>query len=456
MVAVALLLVAALLSGCTRTIGGKPSAAPSNFDSELQGPPARMQGGASSPTDVLAANVVTGVESFWRTAFPVAFGRPWPNIHGYYAVDPKTTQSPPPCLRRSLNIDGQALYCPEMDTIAWDQVGLLPRLVNSYGPGAAVVALAHEMGHAVQNRLGINATAQLREKERYPTILLEGMADCYAGSAMHAVVAGQVPNVTVSRPDLDRALRALLSFRDPTSAIGTKPVAAHGNAFDRASAFIDGYSGGPATCAGMTVGNQNFTQRSYGSIADEISGGNLSLPDLERFLGADATAWFGQLITARGGRWRAPSLGAGPRGSCATPDTAGQGPASFCPASDTLTVSSRDLGDVHDSLGDYASGAVLVSRYALAALAALGRPVRGADASHAVLCLTGAYTRSVFDRNGAFKLSPGDIDEAVNELLDQNFAAREVAGGTAPGDMGFERVEQFRAGVLGGPDKCGI
>jgi hypothetical protein len=448
--------LAGLLTGCTRTTDGEPNAAPSNFDSTLQSPPARVQGGSSSPTDTLAANVATGVEVFWRTAFPAAFGHPWSNIHGYYAVDPLATQAPPPCVQRALDIDDQALYCPDLDTIEWDRVGLLPRLTQTYGPGAVVVALAHEMGHAVQNRLGIDATAQLLQQDRYPTILLESMADCYAGTAMHAVVTGQVPKVTVSRPDLDRALRALLSFSDPIGAIGTKLISAHGNAFDRASAFIDGYSNGPTACAGMTVSNQVFTQRPYTSIHDEMSGGNLALPDLERLLGADAASWFGQQVTARGGRWRAPSVASGAPGGCGAPDAAGQRIASFCPAGDTVTASARELGAVHDSLGDYASGVVLVSRFALAALDALGRPVRGATASHLVVCLAGAYTRFVFDRNGGFQLSPGDIDEAVNELLDQNFAAQDMSGATAPGNLGFERVEQFRIGVLGGPAGCGL
>ena len=456
----ALLLLSCVLAGCTRAIEGEPSAAPSDFNPALATPPAHVQGGAGSSTDTLAVNVVTGVEGVWRTAYPAAFGQPWPNIHGYYAVDPAPGQAPPPCVRQAIEVKDQALYCPMLDTVVWDRVGLLPRLVRTYGPGSVVVALAHEMGHAVENRLGINATAQLQQKDRYPTILLESMADCYAGFAMHAVVAGQVPKVHVSRPDLDRALRALLSFSDPISAIGTEPVKPHGNAFDRASAFIDGYSDGPTGCAGMTVANQVFTQRSYTSVFDELSGGNVALPDLERFLQADAGSWFGRQVIIRGGHWLAPALTQGsPRQAspyCATPGAARQGPASFCPANNTVTGSDPQLDTVHDSLGDYASGVVVISRFALAALNALGRPISGADASHAVSCLTGAYTASLFTRSGDFQLSPGDIDEAVNELLDNDYVARDASGASAPGDLGFERVQQFRAGVLGGASKCGL
>jgi predicted metalloprotease len=454
--AVALLLVGLLLSSCTRAIDGEPSAASSAFDGMPPGPVAQVTGGAGAPTDRLAASVVASVEGYWRAEFPRAFGQPWVNIHGFYAVDPKADKQPPPCLKRSLDLDNQAAYCPDLDTVAWDRIGLLPRLARTYGPGALVVALSHEIGHAVQNRLGIDATTQVLRQDRYPTILLEGMADCYAGSATQAVVAGHLPGLRVSRPELDRALRALLSFRDPIGGIGVQPQAAHGDAFDRASAFIDGYANGPRACAGMTVQNQVFTQRGYTSLFDQASGGNLALPDLVRFLAPDAAAWFGALVTARGRQWRAPAFQVDGTGSCAAQGTTGQGPARFCPGPDVLDISSRALGSVHDTLGDYASGAVLVSRYALAALAALGRPLRGQSATAATLCLTGAYTRAVFDRNGEFALSPGDIDEAVNELLDQNFAGRDVAGDAAPTDLAFERVQQFRTGVIGGPDRCGV
>jgi predicted metalloprotease len=453
---VALVLAALVAAGCTRTISGEAEPAPSSSEGELAAPPVQVVGGKGSPTDRLAADIVAGIEGYWRVEFPKDFGHPWPGIHGYFAVDPSAPGQPPPCLPRALDMDQEALYCPSEDTVAWDRVGLLPRLARDYGPGAIVVALAHEMGHAVQNRLGIDATAQVTQRDRYPTILLEAMADCYAGSAMHAVVDGRVPKVRIDRADLDRALRALLSLRDPIGAIGTRQAAAHGDAFDRSSAFIDGYTGGPPQCAGMTVDNQVFTQRAYTSMTDELQGGNLDLPDLEHYLGADAASWFGDLVTAHGGHWTAPRVLTSAPAGCPTPGAGGQGPVAFCPADRSLRISSAKLGVEHDSIGDYASGALLVSRYALAALSAEGRPVHGPDTSHALLCLTGSYTRALLDRNGMFQLSPGDIDEAVDELIDHDYAARDMAGTAAPGDMGFERIEQFRTGVLSGPAGCGL
>jgi predicted metalloprotease len=453
---VAVLIVICLLSAaCTRAIEGQAAPTPTEFDGRQPGPIAQVVGGKNSRTDALAANAVAGAEGYWRRKFPEVFNRQWVNIHGFFAIDPKTSK-PPPCVKQASDMTDQATYCPALDTLAWDRVELLPRLVRQYGPAAVLFALSHEMGHAVENRLGIDASTQLDLPDRYPTILLEGMADCYAGSVMNAVVAGTVPKVSMSPGDVDHALQALISFRDPISGIGTVPLRPHGDAFDRISAFIDGYTGGPMNCSGMTVQNQVFTARGYSSLYDQAVGGNLELPDLLTLLGPDVSTWLGSVVTGKGRQWSAPRLVVGGSSTCSLEGIAGQGGVRFCPATNVIAVSSSGLGDIHDRLGDYASGAVVVSRYAIAALSALGHPVRGAAASTSVLCLTGAYTRAIFDRADGFTLSPGDIDEAVHELLEQNFVARDVTGAAPPGDLGLTRISQFRTGVLGGAAKCGL
>jgi hypothetical protein len=189
-----------------------------------------------------------------------------------------------------------------------------------------------------------------------------------------------------------------------------------------------------------------------------LASGDLPLDDLMGSIGPDADSWFGNLVRSRGGNWRTRLVTLRGARHCGTPDPDRQGPARYCASSGAVTASAADLGQVHDGLGDYASAALVASRYALAALGALGRPVRGPSAGRAAVCLTGAYTRSLLDHNGdgGFGLSPGDIDEAVRELLDQDFAARDAAGQAPSGDLGFQRIEQFRAGTLGGPGGCGL
>jgi predicted metalloprotease len=470
--AVAVLVVAlVILTGCARvgplepgvTPDGVGSGPPSGVSGPDPGgppgsiaPPATVQGGAGTASDRLAATVVAGVEQYWRDRFPTEFGRRWVNIRAFHAVDPRDARAQAPCLRRTLDLANQALYCPRLDTVAWDRTGLLPRLRARYGDGAVLVALAHEIGHAVQDRLDIDVSYQLREPDRYPTILLEAMADCFAGVVVHAAVNGELPAITMTGRDLDRALGALLTFRDPVGM--TAGPNAHGDAFDRASAFLDGFQNGAQRCATMSMRNQTFTQRGFTSPSDAARGGDLSLRDLLRVMAPDARAWFGRLVTDRGHPWQPPELAVTSTG-CSASGATEQGPVRYCPATGAVTASADQLAPVYGARGDYAGGALVASRYALAALGALGRSVRGPDAGRAAVCLTGAYTRALFDRGSAgsaFGLSPGDIDEAVDELISQDFAARDAAGRPPPGDLGFRRIEQFRAGALGGPGGCGV
>jgi len=443
--------------------GSPPAGSPSTgvVPEAPAAPPATVKGGTGTAADRVASEVVAGVEQFWREQFPVQFGRRWVNIRDFEAVDPGNAGVPAPCLHRALDLADQALYCSRLDTVAWDRVGLLPKLRGRYGDGAVLVALAHEIGHAVQDRLGIDAAAQVREPDRYPTILLEAMADCFAGVVVQAAVDGRITTPRMTPADLDRAMRALLSFRDPVGVAISRT--AHGDSFDRASAFQDGYRNGAGSCADMTVRNQTFTQRGYTSLSDIMQGGNLTLDQLLTSMAPDANAWFGNLVTSRGGTWRTPLVTVPAVSRCAAPNLSRQGPARYCPGSGAVTTSAGDLAKVHDGLGDYASAELVASRYALAALDALGRPVRGDAAGRTAVCLTGAYTRALLDRStggtadqGSFELSPGDVDEAVQELLDQDFAARDASGLAPGGDLGFERIEQFRAGTLGGPASCGI
>jgi hypothetical protein len=135
-------------------------------------------------TEQVTTLAVGALQDHWRTAFPRAFGRDWEDIRVLAPVHPADPAAPaPPCLQRAADVAGQAFYCPAADAVVWDADGLLPGLRDRFGPAGIVVVLAHEIGHAVQHRLGMD-DAQRREPGRYPTILLESMADCFAGTAL--------------------------------------------------------------------------------------------------------------------------------------------------------------------------------------------------------------------------------------------------------------------------------
>jgi hypothetical protein len=204
----------------------------------------------------------------------------------------------------------------------------------------------------------------------------------------------------------------------------------------------------------MTVAQSRFTERPWSSKADASRRGNLSLPVLLASMRPDVSSWFSRLVVDHGHPWATPRLLSSDR--CAVAGTDGQGPARFCPATLTVSASSDQLAGVYGRYGDYASATVLGSRYALAALGAMGRQVSGPEAGRTAVCLTGAYTGGLLNRAAGFELSPGDLDEAVDELLGEDLAARDADGHPPAGDLGLDRVRDFRDGTLGGTARCGL
>ncbi len=242
-------------------------AAPRRLPGQAAAIAAAKPAAAPLTTDEVSAATGTALQEFWRQTFPAVSGRPWTDITQFVPVRTDDPAAPaPPCVARAADVAGKAFYCPAADAVVWDASGLVPKLRDRFGPAAVVVVLAHEVGHAVQTRLDINAV-QDADPGRYPTILLETMADCYAGVALRHLVNGGSAGLPVSRAERDDALLALIGFRDPLGVVSADENA-HGNAFDRVSAFQDGYTDGAGRCAAMTLDNRVFTQRQFGSAAD--------------------------------------------------------------------------------------------------------------------------------------------------------------------------------------------
>jgi len=441
-VAVVVAAVPALLAGaCSRVVPGdaRPATVPATA-AIAAAPPAGSASGVATAT-------TAALQEFWREEFPAAFGREWSDITTFAAVatdDPRAT--PPPCINRAADLADQAFYCPAADAVAWDADGLMPLLHDRFGPAGVVVVLAHEVGHAVQSRLGVDE-AQQRNPQRYPTILLEAMADCYAGVAIAHLLDEPVAGLPLGPAERDEAMRALVGFRDP---LGVAPGdhSAHGNAFDRVSAFQDGYRDGAARCADMTVDNRTFTQRRFGSEADLARGGNLPMRELLAFVEDDAGTWFTGLAPGRD----APRLSAG--GACPADRLAPQGPVAYCPDDGDVAVDFAALEDVHSDIGDFGAATLVAGRYGVALLDAVGAAPVGRPAGAGATCLAGAYTGRLLDAPDGFRLSPGDLDEAVQVLLLADWVARDAAGASDPAEHGFERIARFRTGLLDGAGSC--
>lgn len=175
--------------------------------------------------------VIASLEEYWSEALPSELGATYsnPSRYAYYRGE----EGGPPCGAEAAP-PKNAFYCPAGDFIAWDETGLMiPYYVQS-GDFAAAFVLAHEFGHAMQQRLP--------QKER-PGILNELQADCFAGAWSRDVQEQGL----LSAGDLDEATLAVFSARDVPGTAFTDPRA-HGSGFERTRAFADGYEGGPGSC----------------------------------------------------------------------------------------------------------------------------------------------------------------------------------------------------------------
>ena len=454
-----LLTLAVAAPACTTTVSGAPTSVDvvvTKSDLEPGGgvDPSIVHNTDGGEIDRLAATVVTDLSAYWQEAFPANFGSPWRELSGgYYSVDTADPDTqPPPCVQRAVDVEGNAFYCPSGDVIAWDRAALLPVLRERFGEAAVMLVLAHEMGHAVQRRSGLTIEEQRRNSDRYPTVLMEAMADCYAGTFVRWVADGKAAHLTVVKDRLDSALESLIAFRDP---IGTEQTdrGAHGDAFDRVSAFQDGYDHNAGLCAAMSVDNRRFTQRGFRDQRDAEQGGNLSFDQLLESMTDDLNGYFSTLVSERGKQWTKPTLLTGESApGCTTGD---QGPVVFCPDRTAITVLAKGpLLELHADIGDYATGTILASRFGMAAIAALGKPLDGAGAQRQTICLAGSYTGMLLSRDRGFALSPGDLDEAIQVLLRHDYAGRDSAGHAI--ETGFDRVSVFRAGTLQGVQACGL
>lgn len=452
------LVLAVTVTACATTIPGTATSQGSVVSREDPNQPGGVDPSFVENTDNgeidrLAATVITDVRTYWTEQFPKTFGEEFKDLKGgYFSVDTADADSDaPPCADKADEVEGNAFYCPTADIIAWDRAALLPVLRDRFGEAAVMLVLAHEMGHAVQNRTGVGLDARKANPSKFPTILIEAMADCYAGSFVRWVADGKSKHLNIAKERLDSALESLISFRDP---IGTEQTdrGAHGDAFDRVSAFQDGYEKGVDLCAKMTVDNRTFTLSGFIDAGDQARGGNLRFDQIVQSISPGLNTYFSALMSKSGKTWtepkittvdEAPSCGGGK-----------QGPVAFCGDGGALEMDGKkELPEIHIEIGDYATGALLASRYGLAALAAAGKSVEGPDAQRSAVCLAGSFTGSLFSAEQRF-LSPGDLDEAIQVLLDYDYAARDAKGDAI--DAGFDRVIAFREGFTGGGEKCGL
>lgn len=404
-------------------------------------------------SDKVATATIADVEDYWSDRLPADFGLRFEPVSKLLSYESNGRNQQNACgdTRRNVN----AFYCGRDDSVSWDRGVLLPNMLRQFGPLSVVTVLAHEFGHAVQFRLKDKAGIAANT----PTIVKEQQADCFAGNYFRWVVEGKSRFFAVSTSDgLNAALSSLFLVRDSAGTSATDSQA-HGTAFDRIFAFQLGFEKAPKDCAALNLATiqPRLTERPFdpkdrnkgdAPIDDEtISALQASLND--SFAGAKVPA---PSIVAAGGR---------------CPEGPSTPPASYCPATNTVSIDLPTLAELGSPVdqeaefngrntgghGDFAALSEIASRYALGIQKGVGASLSNPNAGLRTACLVGAWAAATSRSTRDLRLSAGDLDEAISDLLrPESLIASDVNGRRV--DAGFTRVEAMRIGYLQGSGPC--
>ncbi len=470
--AAALALVCAVTAGCSSTVlpghaasmlddpdrvGGLPvTYGPNGVRADAPPPTGRVQDTDGGAEDHLALSAINDIQALWTTAYPDFFSGPYTPVTSLISYDSTDPSSPGVCGSPTTYRVVNASYCLLNDSVSWDRGSLIPKARTLFVDVAVAGLLAHEMGHAVQNR------AHLVRRLLTRTIVKEQQADCFAGVYLRWVAEGHSPRFTMNTTDgLDHVLAGGITLRDPVD----EPEFAHdahGSALDRVGAFQEGFDGDPSTCAAIDM--KEIDRRRAGlpkallfypvgdSEAGETPIDNDSMATLMEILG--------QLFQPSS----APTLNVGGDAKC--PDTRPSPPASYCPATNTITVdlpglqrfgAYTDRHSGHLLQGDDTAFSVVTSRYMLAVEHQRGAALTGERAALRTACLTGVAQRDMSapvtrPSGRTLVLTVGDLDEAISGLLTNHLAASDANGDTVP--AGFTRISAFRSGLVSDAGQC--
>ena len=220
---------------------------------EGAGAPAQIEapgGRSNKPTDAegrFMSVVLADTEDTWNTLFRQA---------GSDYAEPRLVlyeNEWPTACGRGESAAGP-FYCPADRKIYIDLrfFRLLSERFQAPGDFAAAYVLAHEVGHHVQNQLGVmDKVAQLRsrlspQQANSLSVRVELQADCFAGIwAHHAQRSRQV----LEQGDLEEALRAAAAVGDDTLQRASQGQVVpesftHGSAAQRARWFRAGFDSG--------------------------------------------------------------------------------------------------------------------------------------------------------------------------------------------------------------------
>ncbi|HAX82160.1 MAG TPA: zinc metallopeptidase [Actinobacteria bacterium] len=406
--------------------------------------------------DVIDATLLD-LDAFWDAEMPEVWGIDYttPIVNGPYYVsrgDVPTCGAP----MEPAGYQGNAFYCGFEDTVQWDAEGLMAPLYEQFGDFTVALVLAHEWGHAIQERFGFDDSAS-------PTIVSELQADCLAGTWTGYVAAGESDILVLEPGDLEEAMSGFLLIGDQ---LGTVPQGegAHGLSFDRLNAFFDGYDQGTSRCAEYeTLPRDDIVVSSQIGLDLLAQGEDVNLPyeDTATLL-IEALEAFWAIVypDVFGGEW-VPVSGIFPYDPDGTVPTCGgfspevtEFNAFYCAAEDFVAWDDLNLFPaLYSEIGDMAIGLVLSNEWGRAVQARAGLPTEGVGAQLQVDCLSGVWTAALTHNDPRIPiiLTAGDLEEGISGLL-----ALSATPGIEGAASAFQRFAAFKAGFLEGITACGV
>lgn len=427
--------------------------------------------------DPLLGAALVDIDAWLTEELPDAFGTEWrPLEGGIWAGYPERTDQLPGCGEASTDyqelVSYAAFYCEFGDFVIFDDGtdGIIVGLAEQLGASVLGVILAHELGHAIQERTGALA-------EGLPTVLTEQQADCVAGAWLGRTYRGESPNLRLGDRDLRAGLVAMVEVRDPVG-VDQFDVGGHGTAFDRIGAFQVGFAEGLASCAGMLEDPLPLMPNVFQNELDLVLEGNAPYdcselaPELRpdcvpapEFLADDLNDYWQDLDP------EFPTLrpvAVADFDTFACPDEVVITDAvSYCPRDEAIAFDEPYVLDLYREFGDFTLGYFYGVSWAEVAQLREASPLTGEQRALHNDCETGAWVRDITpDENGSTRrnadldgdgepdstvvTSPGDLDEAVRMAILLGDLGTNVDRIGSP----FEKIVNFRAGVLGGPTAC--
>jgi predicted metalloprotease len=399
-------------------------------------------GRSPSPGTDITTAAQRSLVQYWRAEMPKVYQQEFVELAGGFQA--KTPQSEVfTCGGQPQTYDdlrGNAFYCGGgEDYIAWDAAELFPRLNQQFGSSAPAIVLAHEMGHAIQARVGVDA----------PSVVRELQADCFAGSWIRFAETSTTDPISLTDGALDSAVATILTLRDQPGTAATAPQA-HGLGFDRVNAFQTGYEHGAERCAQFPEQGVVSTELPFRTVSEALTGGNLPYPEAVELLSATLNDfWSAAVPRVRPGEtFAVPELN--PTADDELPACPGDLEPSdlsqYCAATTSIDWLDPRLQLAHERIGDLATGAVLSEAWAEAAQSQTGLRTSGRQAGLQRDCFTGAWLAYLAQGDlPNSQLSPGDLDEALTAIVASSFTAdgrRTDRGGA------FDRTKSLRTGVF--------